>query len=233
VRLILAHRNDFPARALAARWGSEALLLTVGELHRARWNLELDSDGRVRTELADETGAPVPVDGVVNRLGMVLPSDLPHVHREDRPYAAAELTAFLLAWLDSCPATVLNRPDSGWLSGPAWYAEQWASEAAAVGLRVATRRRRISLAGVATEPIAVWNKAISVSVVGGRCFGDVHPDVGERMCALADAAGATLLAATVAGSGPDAQVRDFSTWPDVSDPMVADAIAAVLVGVTR
>ncbi|MFC0430582.1 hypothetical protein [Kutzneria buriramensis] len=231
MRLILTHRNDFPARALATRWGSEALLLTVDELHRTRWNLELDSDGQVRTELADESGAPVPVDGVVNRLGVVRPSDLPHVHREDRPYAAAELTAFLLAWLDACPVPVLNRPDSGWLSGPAWYPEQWAAEATALGLRVATRRQRVALA--AAEPVLVWDKAISASVVGDRCFGDVHPAVGERLCALADAAGATLLAATVAGPRPDAQVRDFSTWPDVSDPMVADAIATTLVGVAR
>ncbi len=231
MRLILAHRDDFPARALATRWGSEARLLAVDELHRARWNLELDSDGRVWTELADETRAPVPVDGVVNRLGVVLPSDLPHVHREDRPYAATELTAFLLAWLDACPAPVLNRPDSGWLCGPAWYPEQWAAEATALGLRVPARRQRVALA--TAEPIAVWDKAISASVVGDRWFGEVHPAIGERLCALAAAAGATLLAATVAGPGPDAQVRDFSTLPDVSDPAVADAIAGQLVGVTR
>jgi hypothetical protein len=153
------------------------------------------------------------------------------VHREDRPYAAAELTAFLLAGLDACPAPVLNRPDSGWLSGPARHPEEWAADATALGLRVPARRQRVALAAAA--PIAVWDKAISVSVVGDRWFGDVHPDVGERLCALADAAGATLLAATVAGPGSDAQVRDFSTWPDVSDPMVADAIAGQLVGVTR
>src|SRR5437763_13611984 len=108
--LILAHGHDFSARALAARWGSRALLLTVAELHRARWHLDMDVDGRVRTGLATAEGTPIPVTGVVNRLGWITATELARVHPADRAYAAAELTAFLLAWLDACPAPVLNPP---------------------------------------------------------------------------------------------------------------------------
>jgi hypothetical protein len=230
VRLILAHESDASARALASRWGSEALLLTVADLHRARWCLELDQDGRARTGLASAAGTPLPVDGVVNRLGVITPADLPRVHPEDRQYAAAELTAFMLAWLDASPVPVLNRPGAGSLNGPAWYPEQWAAAAVAVGLQVPGIRRRVALAaaGGCPAPDPARGDVASARVVVGTCFGDVHPAVGERLCELARFAGTPLLAATVEGHGPAARVRNLSVWPDLADPVVSDAVAAAL-----
>lgn len=230
MRLILAHAHDVSARALAARWGSDALLLTVAGLHRARWCLELDRDGRAHTELADTAGVPLPLEGVVNRLGVVTAADLPPVHPDDRQYAAVELGAFLLAWLDACPVPVLNRPAAGSLNGPAWYPEQWAAAAAAAGLRVAGSRRRVTLAtaGPQLPPDPLRDGEVSARVVGDTWFGGVHPVLGRRLCALARLAGTPLLAATVAGPGPEAPVRDISVWPDLSGPEVADAIAAAL-----
>lgn len=231
MRLILAHGHDISARALAARWGSEALLLTVAHLHRAPWCLELDQDGCARTELTGAAGTPLPVEGVVNRLGVITTADLSRVHPQDRQYAAAELTAFLLAWLDACPAPVLNRPSAGCLNGPAWYPEQWAAAAIAVGLRVAgSVRRRVALAtaGPPLAPDPGWDDAVSARIVGDACFGDVHPALGQRLCALARLARTPLLAATVQDHGPDARVRDLSVWPDLADPAVADALAAAL-----
>lgn len=230
MRLILAHGHDVSARVLATRWGREALLLTVADLHRARWCLELDREGCARTELAGADGAPLRVEGVVNRLGVIAAADLPRVHPEDRQYAAAELTAFLLAWLDACPARVLNRPGAGSLNGPAWYPEQWAAAAVTVGLRVAGIRRRVALAH-AGPPLAsdpAWDDAVSARVVGDTCFGDVHPALGERLCALARLARTPLLAATVEDHGPDARVQNLSVWPDLADPVVADAVVAAL-----
>jgi len=230
VRLILAHGHDVSARALATRWGSDTLLLTVGDLHEAQWSLELDRDGGARTELASPAGRPLPVEGVVNRLGVITPTDLRRVHPEDRQYAAAELTAFMLAWLDACPATVLNRPGAGSLNGPAWYPEQWAAAAVAVGLQVQGIRRQLAFAaaGAAAAPRPACGEVANARVVGDTCFGDVHPAVGERLCALSRLAGTPLLAATVDGHGPEARVRDLSVWPDLADPVVADAVAAAL-----
>lgn len=230
VRLILAHDHDVSARALARRWGSKALLLTVADLRHARWCLELDPDGRVRTELTSPDGRPVRVDGVVNRLGGIMAAHLPRVHLEDRSYAAAELGAFLRAWLDACPAPVLNRPCGESLNGPAWNLEQWAAAAVSVGLRVEDIERHVELAttGAALEPAPAWDDAIGASVVGDTCFGDVHPEVGGRLRALARLAGTALFAATAEGPGPDARVRHFSVWPDLADPAVADAVAALL-----
>jgi hypothetical protein len=228
MRLILAHDHDIAARTLATRWGAEARLLTVADLHRNGWGLELDPDGRVRTELADPAGKPLPITGVVNRLGVITPADLPQVHRQDRQYAAAELTAFLLAWLDACPAPVLNRPSAGSLNGPAWHPEQWAAAATSVGLRPDGVRRRIGLTAGTLRPEPVWDRMIGAHVVGDDCFGEVHPVLARRLCELARLAGTPLLGAVVSGPGPGARVRDISAWPDVADPQVADAVANAL-----
>ncbi|MCR6485065.1 hypothetical protein M8542_19745 [Amycolatopsis sp. OK19-0408] len=229
--LILAHDHDEPARALAERWGDAALLLTVGDLHQARWSLEIDRDGRVRAALA--LGTPVPVTGVVNRLGVFTDADLARVHREDRAYAAAELTAFALAWLDACPAPVLNPPNPRCLNGPAWYPEEWAAAAASVGLRVSPPRRRVELGPAPVAVVPEWPDARPANVVDGRCLGDVHRVVGERLCELARQAGTPLLTATVSGAGADAEVREISAWPDLADPEVADAVLAALGGCPR
>ncbi|WP_318306690.1 hypothetical protein [Amycolatopsis solani] len=222
--LILAHENDSAARALADRWGREAMLLTVDQLHRAQWSLSVDRSGRARASVS--LGTPVRVRGVVNRLGVITGADLSRVRREDRPYAAAELTAFLLAWLDACPAPVLNPPNPRCLNGPAWYPEEWADAAAAVGLRVAPVHRSVGLSPAA--PVVEGGEAQRVHVVGDVCVGEVHPLVGRQLRALASLAGTPLLTATVSGLGARAEVREISAWPDVGDPTVADALAVAL-----
>jgi len=235
VRLILAHAHDDSARALARRWGDEALLLTPALLHGTRWWLDLDHGESAR--VAPAPGArPMPADGVVCRLGGVSGAELPQVRAEDRDYAAAELTAFLLAWLDACRCPVLNRPVAGSLNGPPWHPEQWALAAMRVGLAVATVRRRIAFAstspelGTPCQPTKLPASVAYVSVVGDRWFGPVHESLGRRLCDLARAARTPLLAATVEGAGAAGVVRDISAWPDVSDPAVADAVVAALGG---
>ncbi|HEY3478296.1 MAG TPA: hypothetical protein VGL02_05270 [Streptomyces sp.] len=204
-------------------------MLTVADLHRAHWRLEVDRDGRVRASLS--LGTPVPVTGVVNRLGVLTDADLSRVRREDRAYAAAELTAFLLAWLDACPAPVLNPPNPRCLNGPAWYPEEWAAAATSVGLRVAAVRRRVSLPPAPPVAVPSWPDARRAHVVGDRCLGSVDAAVGERLCELARLAGTPLLTATVSGGEADAQVREISAWPDLGEPAVADAVLAALGGV--
>jgi hypothetical protein len=226
--LILAHAHDRAARALATRWGSEALLVTAGALHELRWWLDVDRDGRVHTGLETAGGTPVPVTGVVNRLGVVTGADLPGVRSGDRAYAGAELTAFLLAWLDACPAPVLNPPDPRCLNGPPWFPEQWAEVAASVGLEAEAAGRRLGLEAAPASAVPEWPDAVRAHVVGDVCVGDVHPAVGERLCELGRVARTPLLAATVSGRGPRARVRDISAWPDLADPEVADAVGAAL-----
>lgn len=226
--LILAHAHDRAARALARRWGSGALLLTAGALPEVRWRLDVARDGTVHTGLTTAAGKPVPVTGVVNRLGVLTAADLPAVRSADRAYAGAELTAFLLAWLDACPVPVLNPPDPRSLNGPPWFPEQWAEVAASLGLGVDAADRRVELGAEPLAAVPVWDGAIRAHVVEDICVGDVHPRVAERLCELGRVARTPLLTATVSGRGPLARVRDISAWPDLADPEVADAIGVAL-----
>jgi hypothetical protein len=223
--LILAYAHDVGARVLADRWGSDAILLTGDCLRRARWYLEVSPDGDVRAELATATGTPVPVTGVVNRLGVVTMADLPGVHPDDQAYAAAELTAFLTAWLHACPVPVVNPPTTTALNGPAWYPERWVAAAVAVGLRAEVRRQ---VGGAPSTPDPAWAGARQAHVVGDTCLGDVHDVVRRKMVALARHARTPMLTATVSGDGPDAAARDFSVWPDLTDPAVTEAVTAVM-----
>lgn len=224
--LILAYAHDAGAAALAERWGSDALLLTGAGLRRARWYLEVDGAGRARAEVATANGTRVPVTGVVNRLGVLTAADLPGVHPDDRAYAAAELTAFLTAWLHACPAPVVNPPTTTALNGPAWHPERWAAAAVAVGLRAEVHRR----VGEPSTPDPVWTDARGAHVVGDTCVGDVHAEVRRKLVTLARNAGTPMLTATVSDAGPDAAVRDISMWPDLTDPAVTEALTAVLAG---
>jgi hypothetical protein len=225
--LILAYAHDTGARVLAGRWGSDALLLTGAGLRRARWYLEVSREGRVRAELATAAGTRVPVTGVVNRLGAVTSADLPGVHPDDRAYAAAELTAFLTAWLHACPVPVVNPPTLTALNGPAWHPERWAAAAVAVGLRSDVRRL---IGSVPPTPEPAWDGARRAHVVGDTCLGDVHAVVRRKLVALACHARTPMLAATVSGDGPDAAVRDFSVWPALPNLEVTDAVTAVMAG---
>jgi hypothetical protein len=237
VRLILAHASDAPARALAVRWGDDALLLTPADLHARAWQLDLGRGGIATAAI----GPDLPVTSVLSRLGGISPAELRRVQPEDRDYAAAELTAFLLAWLDACACPVLNRPGPGSLNGPGWRPEQWIAAAARAGLAVRAVHRHIEFMGAPQPaPVDPMNSlgmnsidpvnSVSVTVVGQKWFGAVPESTGRRLCELARATGTPLLEAVLAGSDPESAVLAASAWPDIGKPQVADAVAVALGG---
>lgn len=233
MRVLLAHAADAPARVLARQWGGSTVLLTPATLRRRDWRLTIDAQG---TPVASLDGAPVgqAVTAVVTRLGGVAAAELPSVCREDQGYAAAELTAFLLAWLDACPCPVVNRPVAGSLNGPPWGPAQWAAAAGRAGLRVQRAHHRAVPGEPPVRPGSPGPSAgAAVTVVGGECLGPegaepVDATVARRVLELADAAGTSLLGVTLDRPGPGATVRGVTPWPDVGAAMVADALDAML-----
>ena len=234
MRLILAHRHDVAARELAARWGDGAVLLTPADLHAERVQLTVDERGRAHAELMSRPR----VTAVLSRLGGVGPVDLDHVDPRDLTYAAAELDAFLRAWLLAWPGPVVNRPTVTCLNGPGWRPEQWAVAAAAAGLTVRPVRRFAGMTPTGTRspgtapPGTVPDAGpdldpIAVTVLGDRWFGSVPGDLGRRLCALARFAGCTLMEAIV---DPGGTVLHAGAWPDVSAPELADALLPILDG---
>jgi hypothetical protein len=231
VRLILAHRHDVAARELAACWGDDAILLTPADLHAERLFLTVDERGRAQAELRSRRR----VTAVLSRLGRVGPGDLDHVDPQDLTYAAAELDAFLRAWLLAWAGPVVNRPTATCLNGPGWRPEQWAVAATAVGLAVRPVRRLVGTAATSPSPPAAVPGVAAcvepngdperVAVVGDRCFGPVPGDLGRRLCALARIADCPLIEVMVDSDGT---VFHAGAWPDVSAPDIADALVPIL-----
>jgi hypothetical protein len=220
VRLVVAGRHDAAAKALAARWGvGRAALLGPADLSRPGWRHHAGEPGPAAAAVGGR-GVPVAdLEAVVVRLGAVTAGELDGVRPEDRNYAAQEMTAFLLAWLDALHCPVLNRPTPGCLNGPAWRPRQWALAAAGAGLPV-TRPQPPD--GTGTQG------GVVVTVVGDRCIGAAHPHATGRVRRLAAAARVALLEVRLDGTGPDAAFLGANAWPDLADPAVADALDAHL-----
>ena len=191
--LVLANSRDLPARRLVETWRAhDARLLTLADLSRAGWRHYL---GEVGPEIAIACGELIPaasINGVITRIPWVTPEDLLHVVDGDRDYVAAEISAFLLAWLSRLTCPVINRPTTNSLMGAPHAAEGWIAIAARAGLRLPWTRRVFP-----APPEPAWPpEAVTVSVLGDRCFGPVDPALAEQACRLAAAANVELLAVT-------------------------------------
>src|SRR5439155_2268431 len=179
---------------LAARWGSHGVaLLTCSDLSLAGWR---HAPNNVQMSQAVIAGQLVPAEkitGVFTRLPCVYEQELGHIAPADRAYVAAEMTAFLTAWLSALPCPVLNRPTPTCLSGLNWRPEQWDHAAADLGIPVRTVRREVAQpAGVL--PRTPGRPQATVTIVGHRWFGAVHDTLTAYARRLAVRAGVKLLA---------------------------------------
>lgn len=220
--VLVGSRRDPVTQRLLERWPGRAALLEPVDLSTSGWRDELGAAAADRRAVVG--GRVVAVDsvaGVVTRRPAVLPAELTHIVPSDRTYVAAEMTAFLRAWLASLPCAVVNPPSAVALAGPGWRRERWLYEARALGLPAlaavrSTDRER--------EPRPC--PTVRVTVVGDRYFGDA--ELAERARLLADAAGVTALTLDFARDLDDRQLLGANPWPDISEPDLADAVLDAL-----
>jgi len=223
VIVVFASRYDAGARLLTARWARHgAQLLTCDDLSAAGWLYSL-SDQAAGTAVIG--GRVVPMDhirGVVTRLPWVTERELSGIAPGDRCYIAAEMSAFLVAWLSGLACPVLNRPTATCLIGPALRREQWIGVAREVGIRTVpeTRCVRLGDAAAAVRPLA----ACIVWVVGGQCLGDAAPVLLQQSRKLAAAAGVAMLGVCFSAAGPDAAMVETLTYPDLDREDLTDAM---------
>ena len=163
------------------------------------------------------------IGGVLVRLPWVHEYELPHIAPVDRAYVAAELNAFLLAWLADLPCRVINRPTPLCLSGPGWRPEQWIHAAARLGLSLRPAHRSVP-AFPAPETIVSSQPRESVTVVGPRSFGSSDEILIEQTMRLSAAAGAELLTAYFERSDDRTFFVGADLWPDISSEPVATAV---------
>jgi hypothetical protein len=223
--LLLASRRDAPAARLAAREADAGVrLMTPHDLSHEGWTFRLADPAGATGVLAGRPLRAAAIAGVVTRLASVTEDDLPQIAPEDRGYVAAEMNAFLLAWLTSLACPVVNRPTPQCLSGPHWRQERWVIAAERLGIPARPVVRRAS-DGIG--PAAPRSGHV-VTVVGSRHFGADDAALAERAHALAEAAGAELLAVEFDGPRRDARFVDASLWPDLRDGAIADAMLALV-----
>jgi hypothetical protein len=222
--VVLASRHDQTVGGLVAGWDDEASILTSRDLCAEGWwhcpHGELgESVIGGRLSRADQ------IDGVLSRLPSVAPSELGEIHPGDRPYVAAEMTAFLSAWLSGLRCPVLNRPTAQSLMGPYWRTEKWVLTAAKLGIPVVTARRSVP-APMDDAPADLLASSTEVSVVGQRCLGDADPSLRQWTTALAAEAGVGLLRARFTTTDAGAAFLDADYWVDIANPEVSEAIVA-------
>jgi hypothetical protein len=141
--LILAQDGDVEAGWLAERLRARARrrveLVEASELvHECRWEHRIGTGTTSsRLVVGDRTVIDsAEVDGVVNRLGWLSAEGFEGAPPADRDYAAGELFALGLSWLESLGSRVLNRPSGMGLAG-AWRTPgQWRALASSVGLPI-------------------------------------------------------------------------------------------------
>jgi hypothetical protein len=152
VLLILASPGDVEAHALAAAWSSyQAAVVTWSDLSRAGWCYTSHCADAAAWNIGGSAsccvgGRVVPasdIEAVLTRAATVDPADLVEIAEHDREYVAAEMHAFLVAWLTALGGRVVNRPTPRSLRGPHWPAEVWVHLAASISIPTRPTHRHL------------------------------------------------------------------------------------------
>jgi hypothetical protein len=224
VLLIVASAVDGEARRLALEWASaDAAVLTPADLCQPGWCWTPGAISDGTFALGGRHFAVDCVSAVLSRLDAVPMDELTRVHPDDRMYVAAEMHAFLVAWLSDLPCVVVNRPTPRCLSGPYWPPETWLSVAARSGLSVRAMRRRVhpdSPAG-----LEAGSPAQQVVVVGDSAFGGPDDALRVQAVRLARAACVRLLAVAF---DEDGRFVSADPRPRLDTPEVVDALRGEL-----
>lgn len=177
--VVLGSSLDRSATALVEAWSTAgARLLSAEDLSRVGWAFRVAAPGTGAAVIGGELVRVSQVRGVVTRRPAVLAEELTAIEPADRAYLAAEMNAFLVAWLSALPCPVLNRPTPRSLNGPAWTALHWAAAAAEVGAH---------WVGESVGPTH------DVVVCGAACLGARSAGENDAARALAKRAGVELL----------------------------------------
>ena len=161
--IILAKGDDDGAAWLANRWRShDAVVMSPADLSQGGWVHYVDSPQTSRLPIGGREVNEVDIRGVLVRIASVAVGDLGGIVEADRPYVAAEMTAFLLEWLSSLNCPVLNHPTAQSLGGPDFRQEQWVHFASKLGIRCAPVRRD----SVTTRATYVHDPGCELKVVG-------------------------------------------------------------------
>jgi hypothetical protein len=226
--VVLASRDDHSSKRIVERWAPfGAGMITCEDLSVAGWRYHTCSPDASMAVVGSQVVWCENITGLLTRIPCVFGPELTRIRAEDREYVAAEMTAFLTAWLFSLSCPILNRPTAACLSGPNWRPEQWVRAAVGVGIPVRAVERHVLRAPGSGSSVPETS-TVGVTVVGNGWFGAVDQALAAQAKSLAKAAGVDLLEVRFSGSEPGAHFVSANLWPDLSSPGVADAVLKYL-----
>jgi hypothetical protein len=221
--LVLCSRADRAALDFAKRHANDGVrAVTCADVSRPGWKIALRRgvDGAIGATLAagfsDGRVGGDQIDGVITRLGHVSEAELGHVVPEDRPYIAAEMQAFLFAFLNALACRKVNRPSLGCLYAPHLRASEWKRLARGLGLAVDDSAS--VTVGVTTGAL------IDITVAGEHVWGDASAPLREATQRLALAADVTYLRARYAVTSRDARLWGADAYPRLESEDVGSAL---------
>jgi hypothetical protein len=205
VLVIVASRLDPEARDLAGAWQAfDARILAAEDMHKTGWVLNPDRRSGGRSVIG---GAPVntsEIKMVLTRRPSILAEELIGVHQEDRSYIAAEMNAFLVAWLASLGCPVINRPTGTCLCGPSWTDEHW----------------KIAVIRAGGRWIASKEASCMAYVIGRQCINTPTSRIGNVLLEVAAAAEVQFLGASCTDDG----ITGIKALPPTSPEAVRAAL---------
>jgi hypothetical protein len=221
--LIIGSRYDQTAARIVSRWSEQdAVLATPADLSKPGWQLSLEGADGASAVVNGEVVPAREFCGVLTRLPGVWAPELTHINSGDREYVAAEMTAFLLAWLSQLSCPLVNPPTAGCLSGPYWRPEAWVATAAGLGIPIQPVSR-------SSEEHGRWGSlapgvGVNVTVAGRRVLGEVDGSLADHARALAKHACTPLLGVRFDGATADALFVGAELWPNLWAEGVSQAI---------
>lgn len=178
--VILCHADDAPALWLHGALRDLGLkrleLVAVEQLVYSRRIVHrLDDNGdRGEIHLADgRVLRAESISGLINRVRYVPTEHFGRADPSDRTYATQELSAFMLAWLDSIAGRVINPPLPFALDGGTFQPTTVLHYAAVAGLPTGTWRAGTNVMEDDVEPTVIPTH--TPIVFDGRLFGRILP----------------------------------------------------------
>jgi hypothetical protein len=177
-----------------------------------------DVDVELRAALGSELVPGERVRGVITRLGSVTEQELGHIEAADRAYVAAEMHAFLFAFLHALPCSKVNQPSPACLYGPNLRGGQWRHLARELDIPVLCEADLAAAGALESE----------IAVVGNRLLGTASEEMARWSRQLARRAGVSYLRVRYRCCGDEVKLVEADPYPRLEMEEVGPALLSLL-----
>ncbi len=194
VLLLFARAGDPAIETLRQLQPQRLRHVDVADLSSAGWRYVVGRPERATACASGEILAAGQIAAVLCRIVAVVPQDLGHLHGDDRAFAAAEMNAFLRAWLAQFAGRRGNEPNGTSLAGPAWHAMRWRWLAARLGVPAVAASFAMPDAPPSDLDARSDPDGVTVLVIGGQVVRRTDPTLERYSLRIAREVGSSLLA---------------------------------------